>query len=375
MKIGVDAREFIEKGKTGISRYLENLLTPLTARPDLDFVFFVNRPEFIPATILAPSVKIVVLPALPTMVVDQAILPCLAKREKVDVFFSPYYKVPLSGQFKRIITVHDIMFLRQEGMSSLKRFLVTRQLQASATKADIILVDSDFTGKDLVDFMPNLKGKIHRLYPDLSADWLKPIDPAHAGKIQKTYADGNSFFLYVGNFKPHKNVALLVTAFARLVQERQVHDRRLLLVGGDAVNLRRIVNLIHNHGMANHIMIHPNVSDGDLRGLYAAADWFVTASGYEGFGYPPLEAMAAGCPVICCPCTSFPEVVNGAALEISSLTVEGVMNALRRALSMQPAEKRDLAERGKQQAQQFLPGSAAANFTRKLAAWAAPAAT
>jgi len=363
MKIAVDAREFMEKWKTGISRYLENLLTPLIRGADIDFVLFVNRREFIPENLCAPSVKIVALPALPTMVVDQVILPCLAQREKVDVFFSPYYKVPLSGQFKRIITVHDIMFLRQEGLSSFKRFLVACQLRASARKADIILVSSDFTGKDLVDFRPSLKGKIRRLYPDLSADWLKPIDPADIFRIQQTYADGNSFFLYVGNFTPHKNVALLVKAFARLVQERQVNNRRLLLVGGDAMNLRRIIKLIHKHGMANHIIIHPNVSDFDLHGLYATADWFVTASGYEGFGYPPLEAMATGCPVICSPCTSFPEVFGNAALEISGLTVEGIMNALLKALNMQPAEKFNFVARGKDQAKRFLPGTAACNFS------------
>ena len=178
--------------------------------------------------------------------------------------------------------------------------------------------------------------------------------------------DGKSFFLYVGNFKPHKNVDLLVQAFARLVQERQVNDRRLLLVGGDYRNRHRIDALISKYGMTNHIFIHPNVSDFDLHRLYATADWFVTASGYEGFGYPPLEAMTAGCPVICCPCTSFPEVVGNAALEISGLTVEGIMNVLRQALNMQPAGKLDLVERGKKQAKQFLPSSAAGNFARIL---------
>lgn len=370
MLIGIDAREFAAKGKTGISRYLENLLAPLVRGAGMDFVLFVERIDFIPDNLRTPSVKIVVLPALPTMVVDQVVLPCLARREKVDVFFSPYYKIPLSGAFKRIITVHDISFLRQEGLDRFSRLIVTRRLQASTRKADIILVDSDFTGKDLVDFKPSLKCKIHRLYPDLSADWLKPIDPANISKIQKTYADDKPFFLYVGNFNPHKNVDLLVKAFARLVQERQVSDRRLLLVGGDAMNLIRIMKLIHKHGMADHIVIHQNVGDFDLRGLYATADWFITASGYEGFGYPPLEAMAAGCPVICCPCTSFPEVVNGAALAISGLTVEGIMHALLRALSMQPAAKLDLVERGQKQAKQFLPGTAAGNFSRILSSLA-----
>ncbi len=368
MIIGVDAREFTEKGKTGIGRYLENLLAPLVRGTGMDFVLFAGQTDLIPENLRTPSVKIVELPALPTMVVDQVCLPLLARSEKVDVFFSPYYKVPLSGQFKRIITVHDIMFLRQEGLDWLRRLVVTRQLRAATGKADIILVDSDFTGKDLVDLLPKTKNKIHRLYPDLSPDWLGSVDPAHISRMREKHPDNRPYFLYVGNFNPHKNIELLVKAFARLAQERRFNDRRLLLVGGDAVNLRRITDLIHEHGMASRIIIHSNVSDFDLRGFYAMADWFVTASDYEGFGYPPLEAMAAGCPVICAPCTSLPEVVNGAALGLPSLTVEDVMKTLRQALDMQPAEKLNLVERGKNRARQFLPGSAAAGFARILAA-------
>lgn len=366
MIIGVDAREFVARGKTGIGRYLENLLAPLIRRDGIDFVLFVNRPEFIPENLQVPLLKMVALPALPTPVVDQVVLPRLACREKVDVFFSPYYKIPCDGRFKRIITVHDIMFLRLEGLSSIARFIIARRLRASACKADIILVDSDFTAQDLGDFVPEHKHKIRRLYPDLCSDWLKPVESARMARIRKTYADGKAFYMYVGNFKPHKNVALLVKAFARLIQERQVNDRRLLLVGGDARNLRRIIKLVREHGMENHIIIHPDVSDTDLRALYAVAEWFVTASGYEGFGYPVLEAMAAGCPVICSSRTSLTEVVNGAAVNISVLDIAGVMNALIRALTLTPAERLNFAAKGKEQARKFLPGTAAGNFSRIL---------
>lgn len=359
MKIGVDAREFVEKGKTGIRRYLENLLAPLIRKADFNLVMFVNRMDFIPENLRAPTVKMVVLPVLPTLLVDQVVLPHLARQENIDIFFSPYYKIPLSGRFKRIITVHDIMFLRQEGLNRFMRFLVTRQLRASTKKADVILVDSDFTGKDLIDFMPNLQGKIRRLYPDLGSEWLKPIEPANIIRIQKTYADGKSFLLYVGNFKPHKNVDLLVRAFAQLVKEGHANDRRLLLVGGDIRNRHRIEKLIFNYGMETRIMIHADVSDAALRLLYAATDWFVTASGYEGFGYPLLEAMASGCPVICYPCTSFPEVVGSAALKILDLTVEHISNALFQALTMHKDSRLKLAQQGKEQALRFQTGRAA----------------
>jgi alpha-1,3-rhamnosyl/mannosyltransferase len=366
MKIGVDAREFTAKGKTGIGRYLENLLAPLTRGAGIDFVLFVNRREFIPANLAAPSVKLVALPVLPTMVVDQLVLPYLARREKVDVFFSPYYKTPLPGQFTRIITVHDISFLRQAGLGCVTRLIVTRQLQASTRKADLILVDSDFTGQDLVDFIPGLKGKIHRLYPDLSTDWLQPVDRTGISRIQAQYLNGHPCLLYVGNFKPHKNVDLLVYAFAKLVKEHHANDRRLLLVGGDPANRLRIRQLIAGCGMTEHVMIHSNVSDEDLRGLYTTADWFVTASSYEGFGYPLLEAMASGCPVICHLNTSLPEVAGKAALEIAQLTLEGIMQALQSACYYSDAGKREFAQKGKRQTALFLPGTAASQFAALL---------
>jgi glycosyltransferase involved in cell wall biosynthesis len=366
MKIGVDAREFLEKGKTGIGRYLENLLAPLARGVGIDFVIFAGRTDLVPETLRTPSVKIVALPGLPTPVVDQVVLPFLASREKVDIFFSPYYKAPLSGQFRRIITVHDIMFLRRQEFGPFTRFVIARQLGTSARKADVVLVDSDFTGRDLADFMPNLQNKIRRLYPDLSAAWTRPLGPEIISGIRKKYTLDKPFLLYVGNFTPHKNVRLLVEAFAQMVKGGRAGDTRLLLAGGDLQNLGRIERLIRDCGMGMRVAIHQNVSDEDLRGLYASADWFVTASNYEGFGYPALEAMVSGCPVICHPCTSLPEVVGKAALDIPALTVEGVAQALQQALGMKPAERMNLVESGKNQAKRFLPGSAAALFTRIL---------
>ncbi|MBI2438752.1 MAG: glycosyltransferase family 4 protein [Lentisphaerae bacterium] len=366
MKIGVDAREFVEKGKTGIRRYLENLLTPLIREAGLDFILFVNRREFIPEILCPPSVKMVALPALPTIVVDQAILPCLARREKVDVFFSPYYKIPLFGPFKRIIVVHDIMFLRQKRLNPLARFLIACELRSCARQADIIIAISDFTSADLSDFMPQVKHKIYRLHPGLDSNWLAPVEPAGISRIRETHAGGNAFFLYVGNFKPHKNVDLLVQAFTQLVKAGDAAGRRLLLVGGDLENHRRIETLIFKCGMERNIILFPNVSDADLRGLYAAADWFITASAFEGFGYPVLEAMARGCPVICQRNTAIAEVVGTAALEIASLTVAGIRNALQRACRLNAAARKEFVEKGIRQAKRFAPGTAAVDFSALL---------
>ncbi|MBI2439817.1 MAG: glycosyltransferase family 4 protein [Lentisphaerae bacterium] len=367
MKIGVDAREFVATGKTGISRYLENLLTPLVGRPEWDLILFVPRGEFVPAGLCRPQVKAVTLPPWPTLLVDQVSLPSLAQRAAVDVFFSPYYKVPLTGRFQRIITVHDIMFLRRNELAPWRRHLIAIQLRAALGKADVILVPSDFTGCDLVNFEPRCQGKLHRFNFDLTEQWLSPPKPDTVAKIRQHYSNGKRFLLYVGNFRPHKNVDLLVQAFAGLVKACLAADWRLLLIGGDQENSLRITTLIAKQGLAEQILVYPNVNDGDLRGLYAAADWFITASGYEGFGFPLLEAMACGCPVICHLNTAIPEMVGKAALEISSLTVEGVGAALHQACRLAAAAKKEFVEKGFRQASRFAPGTAAAGFSALLA--------
>ncbi|MFA7159257.1 MAG: glycosyltransferase family 1 protein [Kiritimatiellia bacterium] len=364
MIIGVDAREFTGTGKTGIGRYLENLLAPLVRKGDNAFVLFTGRAESIPPSLVAPSVKIVPLPSLPAIVLDEAVLPALARRENIDLFFSPYYKIPLSGPFKRIITVHDIMFLRRNDLSRLARAAVGRRLLASGRRADIVLVDSDFTGGDLALFAPGLRPKIQRLYPDLAAAWLEPVDVASIAAARKRFALDGPLLLYTGNFKPHKNVDSLVEAFARIDGNKP----RLVLAGGDERNSLRIEKLIRDRGLAARATVIRDINDEVLRALYAAADWFITASEYEGFGYPALEAMASGCPVICRTCTSLPEVVGKAAVEIKTPGAEGITEALRRAFAMPAAEKAGRAASGRERAEMFAPGSAAAGFARILGA-------
>ena len=121
MRICVDAREFVRKGNTGIGRYLENLLQPLADRSDLELILFSHDPSLAEQKVHGKSVRHRKLGACPTQVVDQVILPALAEKERADIFFSPYYKTPLRGKFKKVITVHDVMFLRLPGGNPLKK--------------------------------------------------------------------------------------------------------------------------------------------------------------------------------------------------------------------------------------------------------------
>ncbi|MBN1675908.1 MAG: glycosyltransferase family 4 protein [Kiritimatiellae bacterium] len=363
MKLAVDAREWTGPVKTGIGRYLENLVTPLlAAESGLEFVFFVHEQHALPPAVAASEHEVVPLPAQRTQVVDQHVLPRLAREERVDVFFSPYYKVPLTGRFKRIITVHDIMFLRLEGVGAVKKMLTRFQARAAARKADVILVDSDFTGRDLAEAVPAARSKIRTLYPDLGAEWLKTPAPEEVAEARRRYAEDRPFLLYVGNFKPHKNVDRLVEAFSRLAAEGRAAGRCLLLAGGDDTNAPRIEARIAARHQGADIRICRNVEDAGLHALYAAADWFVTASSYEGFGYPVVEAMVSGCPVICGLNTSLTEVAGDAAFSPPNLSRSGLCDAFAEAVSMGLDERAAYIEKGRQRAAAFAPGTAAAAF-------------
>ena len=372
MKICVDAREFTGRGKTGIARYLENLLIPLGSRGDLEFTLLAHDRRFLPAALQAPPFGFVSLAEAPTLLVDQFAMPGAASREKVDVFFSPYYKIPLYGAFKRIITVHDIMFVRLPTVPLIKKFISGLQLRLSIVRTDLILADSEFTKNDVSSLLPAAEKKLRVLYPSLEPEWLKQPDPYAAAEARKHFAGGKPFFLYVGNFKPHKNVSLLVRAFAGLKAEGKAGEHRLVLAGGDDRNLAHIEVLIEQSGCMDSILIHRDVSDADLRSLYASADWFITASSYEGFGYPVLEAMASGCPVICHPCTSIPEIAGDAALNMLVLDISDISRVMMKAMAMSGVEKDALVRKARARATRFCSTSSSHLFADMLLSLSPP---
>ncbi|MBI3987876.1 MAG: glycosyltransferase family 4 protein [Lentisphaerae bacterium] len=359
MKLFIDAREFVPDRTTGIGRYLENLFAPMGPAIGGFRVFALNASAEMPLSLRGPTVREIRLPRLPTVFQDQLVLPLRAMQADADYFFSPYYKIPLWGRFRRIIVVHDIMFLRRNDAGRCARFFMARQLRWATRAAALILVDSDFTGKDLSDWLPDITHKIRRLYPDLAPEWFEPVEAARKDRVKSVYARHKPFLLYVGNFKPHKNVELLIEAFASLAEQGMERGRVLVLAGGDARRQPAIETAIRRRGLAEHVRIFPQVPDADLRALYATADGFVTASCYEGFGYPLVEAMAMGCPVSCHPATSMPEVTGDAAVPIRELTAAGVAGAMVELIRMEAGPRARRIELGRRQARNFQPGTAA----------------
>ncbi|OGV67424.1 MAG: hypothetical protein A2283_10840 [Lentisphaerae bacterium RIFOXYA12_FULL_48_11] len=354
MKICIDAREFVKNRKTGISRYLETFLPAVLEHPGFETILLVTDPESLPAVIAKYKPQCITLPKIPVLLTDQAVIPRIAEKARVDTFFSPYYKVPLSGSYRRIITVHDIMFLRLPGTNVLRKFLAGIQFRLAAGKTDVILVDSEFTKKDIIACMPGTAKKISILYPTLGKEWLDNIYNKQADEVANRHTSGKPYFLYAGNFKPHKNVHLLVEAFLKLDSETLLGTHCLILAGGDDVNTPTIRELAGPAVRNGTIRILRDVDDNELKALYAGARWFISASQYEGFGYPMLEAMISGCPVICTNLTSIPEVTGNTNIPIIRPELPEIVGAIKKALETTDSQRKELIEKGMSTAQEFI---------------------
>ncbi len=358
MKVCIDAREFKPGRTTGISRYLEALLEPLHQKNDLEICLLADTPSAIPSSLQCLPVQKLSSPS--TWRQDFLEIPRLLKTLSCDLFFSPYYKTPLRGRFKRITTVHDILFLRRTDEPAWRRLLIRGYLRLSSNRSDLILTDSDFTRRDFLNLLPGLAHKTKLLYPGLTSFWDTPTRPDDVEKARAIFPGKRPYFLYVGNFKPHKNVDLLIQGYLAFCAIHPKDAPGLLLAGGDASNLERIQRFIVGHEDCIRILKHP--SDGDLKALYTAAHWLVTASAYEGFGYPLIEAMACQCPIISPKTTSLNEIAEDAALYVQTLDLDGLLDTLCRAHNLLNDDRVKLIENGKKRLKTFRSGQASTQF-------------
>ena len=247
-----------------------------------------------------------------------------------------------------MITLHDVLgfdhpewFTRALALQW--RLVLTRALR----RASCVLVPSTHTRDRLVARLGLDEERI-RLVP-LGVDPQFTPGETPDGLLERLGLEG-PFVLTVGTLQPRKNVETAVQAFERLAAAGA--EQRLAIVGGRGWRDDALAELIRRSPAADRIVMTGRVGDDDLVGLYRAADCFVFPSRYEGFGFPPLEAMACNTPVISSDRTSLPEVVGDAALLVDPDDVHAIERALTELLSS-PELGAELVERGRRRVAQF----------------------
>jgi alpha-1,3-rhamnosyl/mannosyltransferase len=213
----------------------------------------------------------------------------------------------------------------------------------AASLAGLLLADSQATASDIASFFPRAASRVRVVLPaadDFTDGPVGPLPPA--------LAEGGPYLLSMGNTKPHKDLPTLLRAFAQVNVRRP--ELRLLLVGADQPGYA--ISVLGDTPAARRVAFTGRVDDPVLRALYAGAEAFVFPSRYEGFGLPPLEAMAFGSPVVCSDAASLPEVVGDAALVFPAGDVTAAAGAILRLLDDEPL-RASLIEAGRAQAALF----------------------
>jgi glycosyltransferase involved in cell wall biosynthesis len=286
MKIAIDARELLGQ-PTGVGRYLSGLLGGWASLPEAgehEFVLCVPALVDVPAA-RRPRVDVVVAPGRGTRW-EQAVLPGLVRRSGADVLFAPGYTAPLRCSVPTVVAIHDVSFWAHPGWFASREGLRRRWLTRwSAARAARVVTISEFSKAEIVRHLGLTAARVEVTYPGVT----EPVRPQSS--------EPSPMVLYVGSLFTRRHIPELIDAFGRVARHRP--GTRLEIVGDNRTTPRiDPPALAERAGVGDRCRIRSYVADAELAGLYGTAGVFVFLSDYEGFGLTPLEALAAGVPVL-----------------------------------------------------------------------------
>ncbi|MGH7217753.1 MAG: glycosyltransferase family 4 protein [Nitrospiraceae bacterium] len=339
MKIAIDFTAFIPQ-MTGVDTYLKQLVLHL-AKVDQrnQYMIYHNHEDRrffadnLPANFSHTSLS--VRPRLIRLFSQQILLPVAASAWKADVVHSPSFIMPyIRASARHLLTVHDMTsFSHPHCHIALRRSLLYRRMVlASLRRTDVVLVPSQATRQAILEFLPDLDpDRIHVTVPGMGEEF-RLCDPASIQEVVARLTLPQPYILYVGTLEPRKNLPALIESYRRLVETGAIKEH-LVLAGKLGWGYEALLKELHEPALRGKVHLAGYVDQKDLPAVYAGARLFVYPSLHEGFGFPPLEAMACGVPVISTLCSSLVENLEGAAELVTPNDITALADAIRRLLT------------------------------------------
>lgn len=337
--------------RTGVEEYTLGVLQAMLAVAPADtFLLFANsrRPMRLP-TFSGENVRLATF-AYPNTLFNLSLK--FARRPALDrllgdvgVFFLPSFRLaPLSPRCPLVVTVHDLSFVRHPEFFSPKRRLWHRFMEprALARRAAAVIAVSDATAADVASLCGVPRSRI-AVIPSGIAPRMRPLepdDPARA-RVRERYRLPERFVLFLGTLEPRKNLGALLDAYAGLRESGAPHA--LVLAGMRGWVREEFFARVARHPYARDIRLTGFVDDADKPAVYGLADLFVYPSFYEGFGFPPVEALACGTPVVTSYNSAIPEVAGSWAALVNPYDVEELAEVMLDRLRSPPAVPPDVS--------------------------------
>ncbi len=371
LRVVIDARHI---GDFGIGTYIRNLVRAFAAQDREDeFILVAGRDGMKDLAGLPTNFSTAIYERGDFELVDQVAFPLFLRRFSADVFHVPHNLAPLAMRRPYVVTVHDLSSILFEQRQGMRRNLLLNQFRRGIRKAARVIAVSAATQRDVQNLFGTPAERIRLVYSAPDPRFADRVTSGGQGggeghqeevrRILERYQIECPFLLYAGAIRPQKNIPRLVEAFAVVRGELESHpvyrNLRLIIIGDEISRYPAVRRSVIKTRVEEVVRFLGFVPFDTLRVFYEAASAFVFPSLYEGFGLPPLEAMASGTPVVASSVSSLPEVVGNAAVVVNPENVFDIARGIREALTDEE-RRAEMIARGFEQVRRFNWESTAA---------------
>lgn len=353
-RVAIDVRHWRD---FGYGTYIRNLVRTL-AKVDSEFRFqLIARREHLPELAVLPErFSAIAYDRTDKDRFDNIAFPWFLRQRKPDLVHIPLNSVPCFLPRPYVVTIHDLSTLVFGRGNQLWERLHRLRFRRGLVRADRVIAVSDSTRRDVQNLLGIPASRVRRIYNAIDGDFPPPGAAAEVQGTLARYQIDYPFLLYAGSVRPQKNLARIIEAFAVLREDLEQHPRyrdlRLVIIGDEMSKYPNIRRAVLQGRVEKQVRFLGFVPAEALHAFYRAAEVFVFPSLYEGFGLPPLEAMASGTPVVTSGVSALPEVVGDAAMIVKPENVFDIARGIKEVL-LNEALRCSLVEQGLEQARRF----------------------